>query len=278
MNTRKLAKSAAFKFNPEDEYQYLLDYWTSQGYTLPDSANQSYQNQFIRNVKGLEDGITGSVNLLPYLLRAFFSANQNEDLIYPDWKSAISSSGASADFFVPYNSPTFTSMEGVAGNGTSSAVLTPTITTPSSNNKLGYMLYLRTNPSSGDHGTDRTAATLIANGRYTYIGRTSGDFAQVLSPYTTPAAIGAIRTTSSLVYPYKNKTIGTNYNQVTTLTQFNQPLAIGARLTSISPVTFINYSTAQVAAAFYFYDFTEAMYFQLYDAFQLYMTQIGKQV
>lgn len=279
MNQRKAGKSAAFKGIPfEDEYKDLLDYWTLQGYTLPSIGNQVYQNQLVKNLKGLEDGISGGVDLLPYLLRGYFGTNENEDLIFPDWVSAINSGGTSADLFVPYNSPTFTSMEGLTGNGTSSAVLTPTITTPSGNNKLGYLLYLRTNPNNGRHGTNITAATGLESGRYCYVGRTSGDFSQITSPYTTPAAIGAIRVDSSTVYPYKNKTIGTNYSQITSLTQINQKMGIGARLTSESPVTFSNFSTAQVAQAWYFYDFTEAMYFQLYDAIQLYMTQIGKQV
>jgi hypothetical protein len=89
------------------DYQAVLTYATTQGYTLPSAGQQILQNQLVVDLK------TGGVwNKLDTF--AVFATNGNIDFALIDWKRLTQ--------YTAVNSPTFTTNVGFQGNGTSSYI------------------------------------------------------------------------------------------------------------------------------------------------------------
>lgn len=91
------------------DYTAILAYATTQGYTLPSAAQRIKQNQLVVDLKA-----AGVWNKLDSF--AVFATNGNSNFALIDWKRLSQ--------YTAVNSPTFTSNQGFAGNGTSSYVNT----------------------------------------------------------------------------------------------------------------------------------------------------------
>jgi hypothetical protein len=89
------------------DYQAVLDYATTQGYTLPSSGQQTLQNQLLVDLKA--GGIWSKLDTF-----AVFATDGDIDFALIDWKRLSD--------YTAVNSPTFTSNQGFQGNGTSSYI------------------------------------------------------------------------------------------------------------------------------------------------------------
>jgi len=91
--------------NFDPDYQALLNYANTQGYSLPTDAQQFDQNYMVQQLK--QFGIWNKLDLF-YV----FATDGDEDFATLNWKAP------STFKLIPTNSPTFTSNIGFTGNGT----------------------------------------------------------------------------------------------------------------------------------------------------------------
>lgn len=91
------------------DYQAVLDYATTQGYTLPSSGQQTLQNQLVVDLKSA--GIWSKLDTF-----AVFATDGSSDFALIDWKRLTD--------YTAFNSPTFTANQGFQGDGVSSYVST----------------------------------------------------------------------------------------------------------------------------------------------------------
>jgi hypothetical protein len=89
------------------DYQAVLNYGTTQGYSLPSAGQQVLQNQLVVDLKS--GGIWSKLDTF-----AVFATDGDSDFALIDWKRLTD--------YTAVNSPTFTADEGFTGNGTSSYV------------------------------------------------------------------------------------------------------------------------------------------------------------
>lgn len=89
------------------DYQAVLTYATSLGYTIPSSGQQIKQNQLMLDLKA--GGIWGKLDTF-----GVFATNGNSNFALIDWKRL--------SLYTSVNSPTFTSNQGFTGNGISSYI------------------------------------------------------------------------------------------------------------------------------------------------------------
>jgi hypothetical protein len=89
------------------DYQAVLDYATTQGYTLPSASQQLLQNQLVVDLK--DGGIWSKLDTF-----AVFATDGDSDFALIDWKRVTD--------YTAVNSPTFTTNEGFEGNGTSAYI------------------------------------------------------------------------------------------------------------------------------------------------------------
>ena len=100
-------RSNAFGGGFDADYQAVLDYATTQGYTLPSSGQQTLQNQLVVDLKSA--GIWSKLDTF-----AVFATDGDSDFALIDWIRLID--------YTAFNSPTFTTNQGFTGNGTSSYI------------------------------------------------------------------------------------------------------------------------------------------------------------
>jgi hypothetical protein len=84
------------------DYQAILDYATTQSYTLPSASQQILQNQLVLDLKA--GGIWSKLDTL-----AIFATDGSSDFALIDWKRLSQ--------YTAVNSPTFTTNEGFKGDG-----------------------------------------------------------------------------------------------------------------------------------------------------------------
>jgi hypothetical protein len=89
------------------DYQAVLDYATTQGYTLPSAGQQALQNQLVVDLKAA--GVWSKLDTF-----AVFATDGDSDFALIDWIRLSQ--------YTAVNSPTFTTNEGFNGNGTSSYI------------------------------------------------------------------------------------------------------------------------------------------------------------
>jgi hypothetical protein len=89
------------------DYQAILDYATTQAYTLPSASQQALQNQLVVDLK--DGGIWSKLDTF-----SVFATDGDSNFALIDWKRLIQMTAV--------NSPTFTSNQGFQGNGTSSYI------------------------------------------------------------------------------------------------------------------------------------------------------------
>jgi hypothetical protein len=99
--------SSIVQFAFDADYQAVLDYATTQGYTLPSAGQQTLQNQLVVDLKA--GGIWSKLDTF-----AVFATDGNSDFALIDWIRLSQ--------YTAVNSPTFTTDEGFTGNGTSSYI------------------------------------------------------------------------------------------------------------------------------------------------------------
>jgi len=93
----------------DSDYQAVLDYATTQGYTLPSSGQQALQNQLVVDLK--DGGIWSKLDTF-----GVFATDGDSDFALIDWIRLSD--------YTAVNSPTFTTDVGFSGNGTSAYVNT----------------------------------------------------------------------------------------------------------------------------------------------------------
>jgi len=98
----------------DTDYQAVLNYATSQSYTLPSASQQILQNQLVLDLKA--GGIWSKLDTL-----AIFATDGSSDFALIDWKRLSQ--------YTAVNSPTFTANQGFQGNGTSSYIDTIALNT-----------------------------------------------------------------------------------------------------------------------------------------------------
>ena len=89
------------------DYQAILDYATTQGYTLPSASQQALQNQLVVDLK--DAGIWSKLDTF-----AVFATDGDSDFALIDWKRLSQ--------YTAFNSPTFTTDFGFNGDGASSYI------------------------------------------------------------------------------------------------------------------------------------------------------------
>jgi hypothetical protein len=100
-----LASSGGVAFDAD--YQAVLNYATTQGYTLPSAGQQILQNQLMLDLKA--GGVWNKLDTF-----SVFATDGSSDFALIDWIRLTQ--------YTAVNSPTFTADEGFTGNGTSSYV------------------------------------------------------------------------------------------------------------------------------------------------------------
>jgi hypothetical protein len=89
------------------DYQAVLDYATTQGYTLPSAGQQTLQNQLVVDLKA--GGIWSKLDTF-----GVWATDGDSDFALIDWKRLSQ--------YTAVNSPTFTTNVGFQGNATSSYI------------------------------------------------------------------------------------------------------------------------------------------------------------
>jgi hypothetical protein len=105
--THGIIGSSIVQFAFDADYQAVLDYATTQGYTLPSAGQQTLQNQLVLDLKA--GGVWSKLDTF-----AVFATDGNIDFALIDWIRLTQ--------YTAVNSPTFTTNVGFQGNGTSSYV------------------------------------------------------------------------------------------------------------------------------------------------------------
>ena len=115
----------------DPDYQAILDYATTQGYTLPSASQQALQNQLLVDLK--DAGIWSKLDTF-----AVFATDGDSDFALIDWKRLTQ--------YTAVNSPTFTSNVGFQTNGTSYINTVYNVNTQSTNFELlsnGLSYYMK---------------------------------------------------------------------------------------------------------------------------------------
>jgi hypothetical protein len=213
--THGIVGSSIVQFAFDADYQAVLDYATTQGYTLPSAGQQILQNQLVVDLK--DAGVWSKLDTFAVFANDVNISNPipnpySNAFALVDWKRL--------SLYTAVNSPTFTVNQGFTGNGTSSYINTnfnPTI------NGINYKL---NNASFGGYKDSVTASsswvfgTLSGNNN---IRNTNNANHRINSTNTLSASvnfgivnfIGLNRTSMTNVQPLTNQTVG-NLTQTST--------------------------------------------------------------
>ncbi|MEE4662202.1 MAG: hypothetical protein V2J89_17160 [Halieaceae bacterium] len=100
-------------FDPD--YQAVLDYATTQGYTLPSAGQQTLQNQLVVDLKAA--GVWPKLDSF-----AVFATDGNTDFALIDWKRTVD--GLATKKYTAISSPIFTTNQGFTGDGVATKIET----------------------------------------------------------------------------------------------------------------------------------------------------------
>jgi len=214
----------------EAEYKAILDYATTNSYTLPSTAQRLKQNTLLSSLKS-----AGAWTKLDTFVN--FATDGSTSFALIDWKRLTQ--------YTAVNSPTFTANEGFMGNGTSSYI--DTNFNPSThgvnytlNNASRYM-YLFTGTSGQRIDGNSVFSDFIRLGNFTTSSINAGSINTLSSAfnYTATKGMKSIHRTSSTIVNLYNDSVGDSRTQVSTIMpNVNQwILRQGA-----------NYSTAKISA------------------------------
>jgi hypothetical protein len=107
LSSHGIIGSSIVQFVPDSDYQAVLDYAITQGYTLPSQSQQLLQNQLVVDLK--DAGIWSKLDTF-----SVFATDGDSDFALIDWKRLSD--------YTAVNSPTFTANQGFSGNGTTSYI------------------------------------------------------------------------------------------------------------------------------------------------------------
>jgi hypothetical protein len=196
------------------DYQAVLDYATTQGYTLPSQSQQLLQNQLVVDLK---DAAVWSDLDLFYV----FATDGDEDFATINWKDVNNFQATKV------NSPNFTTNVGFNSNGTSSYLNTNyNVSTDSSNfqllsNSLHY--YVSNNPSGSHHHGARATISDVNQFNYAQqIKRHQGNASSFPELSTTSNTFfSSIRNELSTAQYIDNSLNRTQINTPTSLSNFD---------------------------------------------------------
>jgi len=238
----------------DSDYQAVLDYGTSLGYTLPSVGQRTIQNQLMLELKA--GGIWNKLDTF-----AVFATDGNSNFALIDWKRLT--------LYTQVNSPTFTINQGFQGNGTSSYISTNFNPATSGvnytlNNASRFLWQkikgLGTNPSDG---------VITANLNNITSHNSSGQRINTSNPLTTSRQVsvvgltGLYRTSSLDVDCITNLTIFPNIALSTSINSNNQLIMRSGN----------SYSIVQAS----FYGMGASLTFEntdLYNALNTYLTSL----
>jgi len=185
----------------EPQYKSILDYATTQGYTLPSTAQRLKQNTLLSTLKS--SGVWNKLDTF-----ANFATDGDINFALIDWKRL--------SLLTAVNSPSFTANEGFIGNGTSSYIDTnfnpSTQSTNYVTNNASRYMYLFSNGTSQRLDGNSINTNNIRLGTYTTHKINSGSVNMLNSAFTylnTKGMKSIHRTTSTDVYLY-NDSVGEN--------------------------------------------------------------------
>ena len=203
------------------DYQAVLNYATTQGYTLPSSGQQALQNQLVVDLK--TDGVWSKLDTF-----AVFATDGSSDFALIDWKRLSD--------YIGVNSPTFTINQGFTGNGTSSYIDTnfqPINGTNYAQNSAHFMVYCYANDSASTYygGALDTTPSVIrslnfggrdGSNRFSTvaINSTSSDVTAVNSVLDDTGFNLITRKNSTTVKAYKDNTLISTFTNSSSLTSY----------------------------------------------------------
>ena len=132
------------------DYQAVLDYATTQGYTLPSASQQALQNQLVLDLKS--GGIWSKLDIF-----YTFATDGDSDFATLNWKAPSNYQ------ITKVNSPTFTTNDGFKGDGTTSYLGVPFQTANDAVNfqadSAGFFMYVNEAPTIGVEAIGYTSAS-----------------------------------------------------------------------------------------------------------------------
>lgn len=145
------------------DYQAVLNYATTQGYTLPSAGQQLLQNQLVVDLK--DGGIWSKLDTF-----AVFATDGDSDFALIDWKRLSD--------YTAVNSPTFTTNQGFQGNATSSYINT---NFNLDTNKVNYSL---NSASVGVYDINNQSGNFVFGAAESVSIRTSGNWNSTTTKFT----------------------------------------------------------------------------------------------
>lgn len=254
--------------NFDSDYQAILDYATTQGYTLPSASQQDLQNQLVVDLK--DTGVWSKLDLF-YV----FATDGDSDFASINWKDPNNFECTEV------NSPTFTTNEGFQGNSTSSYLLTNYYpSTNASNYSLNsssfgvFQTQATVSPSPSAHGiynSNNSGIYLNPGQSFTTI-RSWNNSNGGVSTGTVPNRTGltsTIRTTSSNVNHYRNGSLIASYSRTSTNLPSDNVILLAA-----GPGTPAEYGNDLVHSAYFGEQLSTTEHSDLYNALDTYKTSI----
>ena len=203
------------------DYQAVLDYATTQGYTLPSAGQQTLQNQLVVDLKA--GGIWSKLDTF-----GVFATDGDSDFALIDWIRLSD--------YTAFNSPTFTANQGFTGNGTSNYIDTnfqPINGTNYAQNSAHFMVYCYGNDSASTYygGALDTTPSVIrslnfggrdGSNRFSTvaINSTSSDVTATNSVLDDTGFNLITRTNLTTVKAYKNSTLIGTFTNSSSLTSY----------------------------------------------------------
>jgi hypothetical protein len=236
------------------DYQAVLDYATTQGYTLPSAGQQTLQNQLVVDLK--DGGIWSKLDTF-----GVFATDGDSDFALIDWIRLSD--------YTAFNSPTFTTNQGFQGNGTSA--------------------YINTNYNAQSDGTNYTvnnASTgfwselMTHDSRYIYSGGSSNfrDISQTL--FRQPMNDGDNTNRTSPLGEFKYGHSDRSSSTVKNFYENATPLGPYTQNTTAEAVNFLllglgsSYSSSKISLFYCGASFSAGEVTSFYNAFNNYITSL----
>jgi hypothetical protein len=260
--THGIIGSSIVQFAFDADYQAVLDYATTQGYTLPSASQQILQNQLVVDLK--DGGIWSKLDTF-----GVFATDGDSDFALIDWIRLSQ--------YTAVNSPTFTTDEGFQGNGTSSYIETnynPTIDAVNlslNNASIGFYEFATTIGPTGviagsDSGIDDILFTqkFVNTNGYLRMNDQNATARPLLANYSNGLVIGQRINSSTLEYYTPAKVL-------------NSYTAISTGLNNAN-ITFLKwsmvYGLSPISIGFLGASFTSSEIDDFYNAVNTYITSL----
>lgn len=225
--------ASSLKGGFDADYQAVLNYATSLGYTLPSAGQQVKQNQLMLDLKS--GGIWSKLDTF-----AMFANDGGNDFALIDWKRLV--------LMTAVNSPTFTTNQGFTGNGTSSYINTNFNPATQGvnyqlNNASRYYMHFANNSSAADGIISSTTYNIIRiNSNSTANSINSSSTLSLAFLYTNFKGIKSIHRTTSTDVSCYNDTTGNNFTTAATTSLTSESQVILRRGTIYSANTTFGYA------------------------------------